>query len=138
MKWTADLGKFAFACAVVTLAYAVTCTSSAETFSDFDTRTIAAGGGTVNAILLAGTLLILRRFRTAANALRGVVRRGGGVRLDDSSGRRSRGAALPLRRKGRARRAADLRDRHRRPSRCLAAGAGRPAAHADFAEFLHE
>ena len=65
MRRTADLGKFAFACAVVTLAYAVTYTSSAETFSDFDTRTIAAFGGTVNAVLLAGTLLILRRFRFA-------------------------------------------------------------------------
>ena len=64
MRRTADLGKFTLAGAVVALAYAVTCASSAETFSDFDTRTIAAFGGTVNAVLLAGALLLLRRFRT--------------------------------------------------------------------------
>lgn len=73
MRWTADIGKFTFAAAVVALAYAVTYTSSAETFSDYDVRTIAAFGGTVTAVLLAGTLLLLRRFRTAANALLALI-----------------------------------------------------------------
>ena len=57
----AALFKVTFAGALVALALAVTYTSSASAFSDFDRRTILAFGGTVTAapLLLSGTLLLL-------------------------------------------------------------------------------
>ena len=51
-SWRAPLCKATFAGALVALALAVTYASSADAFSDFDRRTIAAFGGTVTAALL--------------------------------------------------------------------------------------
>ena len=52
-----SLFKLTFAGALVALALAVTWTSSADAFSDFDGRTIAAFGGTITAVVLLLTLV---------------------------------------------------------------------------------
>ena len=67
--WRAPLFKVTFAGALVALALAVTYASSADAFSDFDRRTIAAFGGTATAAALLLTLA--GRITIAALALVG-------------------------------------------------------------------
>ena len=71
----AALFKFTFAGALVALALAVTWTSSADAFSDFDRRTIPAFGGTVTATLLLVALGTRAIALPVAAALAGLVAR---------------------------------------------------------------
>ena len=71
----ATLFKFTFAGALVALALAVTGTSSADVFSDFDRRTIPAFGGTVTAALLLLALGTRAIVLPVAAALAGLVAR---------------------------------------------------------------
>ena len=70
--------KVTFAGALVALALAVTYTSSADAFSDFDRRTISAFGGTVTAALL---LLLALGARTITIALLAPVHRVAAIAL---------------------------------------------------------
>ena len=70
-SWRAPLFKCTFAGALVALALAATYASSADAFSDFDRRTIAALGGTVTTALLLSALVT----RTVAALLSALVTR---------------------------------------------------------------
>ena len=70
-SWRAPLFKVTFAGALVALALAVTYASSADAFSGFDRRTIAALGGTVTTALLLSALVA----RTVALLLLALVTR---------------------------------------------------------------
>ena len=67
------LYKFAFAMLLVGLAFALTYTESAHTFSSFDIKAILALGTAVNVPLLGGALLLLRRSKLIANAILSLV-----------------------------------------------------------------
>ena len=77
----ASLFKVTFAGAIVALAFAVTYTSSADVFSDFDRRTIATLGGTVTAALLLVALGMRAIVLPVAAALAGLVARIAAVAL---------------------------------------------------------
>ena len=62
------LCKFAFALLLVGLAFALTYTEAAHTFSSYDIKAILVLGAAVNVPLLVGALLLLRRFKLIANA----------------------------------------------------------------------
>ena len=64
--------KFAFATLLVAVAFAAVYTSSAAAFSEWDLRNILALGGTVNTVLLLGTLFFLRS-RFIANAILSLI-----------------------------------------------------------------
>ena len=67
------LCKFAFAMLLVGLAFALTYTEAANTFSSYDVKAILALGAAVNAPLLAGALLLLRRSKLIANTILSLV-----------------------------------------------------------------
>ncbi len=67
------LYKFAFAMLLVGLAFALTYTEAANTFSSYDVKAILALGAAVNAPLLAGALLLLRRSKLIANTILSLV-----------------------------------------------------------------
>ena len=64
--------KFVFATLLVAVAFAATYTSSAAAFSESDLRSILVLGGTVNTVLLLGTLFFLRS-RGIANAVLSLI-----------------------------------------------------------------
>ncbi len=64
--------KFIFATLLVAVAFAATYTSSAAAFSELDLRSILMLGGTVNTVLLLGTLFFLRS-RVIANAVLSLI-----------------------------------------------------------------
>ncbi len=64
--------KFIFATLLVAVAFAATYTSSAAAFSESDMRSILMLGGTVNTVLLLGTLFFLRS-RVIANAVLSLI-----------------------------------------------------------------
>ena len=67
------LYKFAFAMLLVGLAFALTYTESADTFSTYDVKAIPVHGAAVNVPLLVGALFLLRRFKLIANAILSLV-----------------------------------------------------------------
>ncbi len=67
------LYKFAFAMLLVGLAFTLTYTEAADTFSTYDVKAILALGAAVNVPLLVGVLLLLRRFKLMANAILSLV-----------------------------------------------------------------
>ena len=67
------LYKFAFAMILVGLAFALTYTEAAHTFSSYDVKAILVLGAAVNVPLLAGSLFLLRRFKLIANAILSLV-----------------------------------------------------------------
>ena len=64
--------KFVFATLLVAVAFAATYMSSAAAFSESDLRSILVLGGTVNTVLLIGTLFFLRS-RVIANAVLSLI-----------------------------------------------------------------
>ena len=64
--------KFVFATLLVAVAFAATYTSSKAAFSESDLRDILVLGGTVNTVLLLGTLFFLRS-RVIANAVLSLI-----------------------------------------------------------------
>ena len=64
--------KFVFATLLVAVAFAATYMSSAAAFSESDLRSILVLGGTVNTVLLLGTLFFLRS-RVIANAVLSLI-----------------------------------------------------------------
>ena len=64
--------KFVFASLLVAVGFAATYTSSATAFSESDLRSILVLGGTVNTVLLLGTLFFLRS-RVIANAVLSLI-----------------------------------------------------------------
>ena len=68
-----SLCKFAFALLLVGLAFALTYTEAADTFSTYDVKAILALGAAVNVPLLVGALLLLRRAKLIANAILSLV-----------------------------------------------------------------
>ena len=64
--------KFVFAILLVAVAFAATYTSSVAAFSESDLRSILVLGGTVNTVLLLGTLFFLRS-RVIANAVLSLI-----------------------------------------------------------------
>ena len=64
--------KFVFATLLVAVAFAATYTASAAAFSESDLRSILVLGGTVNTVLLLGTLFFLRS-RGIANAVLSLI-----------------------------------------------------------------
>ena len=67
------LYKFAFAMLLVGLAFALTYTQAANTFSSYDVKAILALGTAVNVPLLVGALFLLRRSKLIANAILSLV-----------------------------------------------------------------
>ncbi len=69
------LYKFAFAMLLVGLAFALTYTEAADTFSSYDVKAILALGAAVNGPLLVGALFLPRRFKLKliANAILSLV-----------------------------------------------------------------
>ena len=67
------LYKFVFAMLLVGLAFALTYTQAANTFSSDDVKSILALGTAVNVPLLVGALLLLRRSKLIANAILSLV-----------------------------------------------------------------
>lgn len=67
------LYKFAFALLLIGLAFALTYTEAADTFSSDDVKAILALGAAVNVPLLVGSLLLLRRAKLIANAILSLV-----------------------------------------------------------------
>ena len=67
------LYKFAFALLLVGLAFALTYTDAANTFSTYDVTAILVLGTAVNVPLLVGPLLLLRRSELIANAILSLV-----------------------------------------------------------------
>ncbi len=67
------LYKFAFAMLLVGLAFALTYTEAANTFSSYDVKAILVLGTAVNIPLLVGALLLLRRSKRIANAILSLV-----------------------------------------------------------------
>ena len=67
------LYKFAFAMLLVGLAFALTYTEAADTFSTYDVKAILALGTAVNVPLLVGSLFLLRRSKLIANAILSLV-----------------------------------------------------------------
>ena len=67
------LYKFAFALLLVGLAFALTYTDAANTFSTYDVTAILVLGTAVNVPLLVGALLLLRRSELLANAILSLV-----------------------------------------------------------------
>ena len=72
-KLSPPLYKFAFAMLLVGLAFALTYTEAANTFSSYDVKAILALGAAVNVPLLGGALLLLRRSKLIANAVLSLV-----------------------------------------------------------------
>ena len=70
---TPPLYKFAFAMLLVGLAFALTYTEAANTFSTYDVKAILVLGAAVNVPLLGGALLLLRRSKLIANAILSLV-----------------------------------------------------------------
>ncbi len=69
---TAKICKFIFATLLIAVAFAATYTSSRAAFSESDLRSILVLGGTVNTVLLLGTLFFLRS-RVIANAVLSLI-----------------------------------------------------------------
>ena len=67
------LYKLAFAMLLVGLAFALTYTEAANTFSSYDVKAILALGTAVSVPLLGGALLLLRRSKLIANAILSLV-----------------------------------------------------------------
>ncbi len=67
------LYKFTFALLLVGLAFALTYTEAADTFSTYDVTAILVLGAAVNVPLLVGSLLLLRRSKLIANAVVSLV-----------------------------------------------------------------
>ena len=67
------LYKFAFAMLLVGLAFALTYTKAADTFSTDDVKAILVLGAAVNVTLIVGSLFLLRRSRLIANAILSLV-----------------------------------------------------------------
>ena len=67
------LYKFAFALLLVGLAFALTYTEAADTFTTYDVKAILVLGTVVNVPLLVGSLLLLRRSELVANAILSLV-----------------------------------------------------------------
>ena len=67
------LYKFAFAMLLVGLAFALTYTEAADTFSNYDVKAILGLGAAVNVPLLVGALFLLRRSKLIANATLSLV-----------------------------------------------------------------
>ena len=69
------LYKFAFAMLLVGLAFALTYTEAADTFSTYDIKAILVLGTAVNVPLLVGSLFLLRRskLKLIANAILSLV-----------------------------------------------------------------
>ena len=67
------LYKFAFAMLLVGLAFALTYTEAANTFSSYDVKAILALGTAVNVPLLVGSQFLLRRSKLIANAILSLV-----------------------------------------------------------------
>ena len=72
-KLSPSLCKFAFAMLLVGLAFALTYTEAADTFSTYDVKAILVLGTAVNVPLLVGSLFLLRRFKLIANAILSLV-----------------------------------------------------------------
>ena len=72
-KLSPSLCKFAFAMLLVGLAFALTYTESANTFSTYDVKAILVLGAAVNVPLLVGSLLLLRRSKLIANTILSLV-----------------------------------------------------------------
>ena len=67
------LCKFAFAMLLVGLAFTLTYTEAADTFSAYDVKAILVLGAAVNVPLLVGSLFLLRRSELIANAILSLV-----------------------------------------------------------------